>query len=601
MRNYPWEQRVERRELAGHGETSGLRERRIGLTDSITTIPPAASTLDTIEGRASLGVEGVCNGTTRPTRILTALALVIFTFLLLTPGIDSDFWDRDEAEYAEVAHEALASGKWMVLTLFDKPYAEKPPLSIWLTAYSFRAFGESSLSGRLPHVLLASLSPAVLFAIGLGIARTAEAGAAALLLSTSLLFLASARLLLTDSALLFFDLLAVLAIQRVASTRRHFRWILLAALALGLALLTKGPLAYVAPGLIGVGTLLTRRAAPRATLALAIRLALSIILGSVVALPWYVLAARSTAGASVSSFLLREHLFRFTNVMEGHRGSPLLACGVLFFGAYPWSAAFLRLFRRRTLTTGPPRLGVWTWGLGILVLFSLSATFLPHYLLLAMPAFALLVVIAGPSTSRLERRAVCWVSAAVGSSLFLAAVFGIQRTEFPDLVAPVVYVFAGAAILAISMPLLPEGIISPKNMLIGCALVALSFSLAIPATLDRARGLAQLGKATKLQRLPGEPVGGLSLREPSLRYYADARTIWKSDSAEGLLAAAGGSATHSVLVWLTDREALAFARARKGRIQVLTSVVNVIESGPKGLVELCRIRIRFGTNPKFGL
>jgi len=519
--------------------------------------------------------------------------LVIFTFLLLTPGIDSDFWDRDEAEYAEVAHEALASGKWLVLTLFDKPYAEKPPLSIWLTAVSFRTFGESSRSGRLPHVLLASLSPAVLFAIGLGIASTAEAGAAALLLSTSLLFLTSARLLLTDSALLFFDLLVVLAIQRVASTstRRLFRWILLAALALGLALLAKGPLAYVAPGLIGVGILLTRRAAPRATFA--IRLALSVILGSVVALPWYVLAGRSTAGASVSSFLLREHLFRFTNVMEGHRGSPLLACGVLLFGAYPWSAAFLRLFRRRTLTTGPHRLGVWTWGLGILVLFSLSATFLPHYLLLAMPAFALLVVIAGPSASPLERRAICWVSAAVGSSLFLAAVFGIQRTEFPDLLAPVVYVLAGAAILAISMPLLPEGITSPKNMLIGCALLALSFSLVIPATLDRARGLAQLGKATKLQRLPGEPVGELSLREPSLRYYADARTIWKQDSAEGLLAAAGGGATHSMLVWLTDREALAFARARKGRIQVLASVVNVVESGPKGLVELCRIRIRF--------
>ncbi len=518
---------------------------------------------------------------------------MIFTFLLLTPGIDSDFWDRDEAEYAEVAHEALASGKWLVLTLFDKPYAEKPPLSIWLTAVSFRTFGESSRSGRLPHVLLASLSPAVLFAIGLGIASTAEAGAAALLLSTSLLFLTSARLLLTDSALLFFDLLAVLAIQRVASTstRRLFRWILLAALALGLALLAKGPLAYVAPGLIGVGILLTRRAAPRATFA--IRLALSVILGSVVALPWYVLAGRSTAGASVSSFLLREHLFRFTNVMEGHRGSPLLACGVLLFGAYPWSAAFLRLFRRRTLTTGPHRLGVWTWGLGILVLFSLSATFLPHYLLLAMPAFALLVVIAGPSASPLERRDICWVSAAVGSSLFLAAVFGIQRTEFPDLLAPVVYVLAGAAILAISMPLLPEGITSPKNMLIGCALLALSFSLVIPATLDRARGLAQLGKATKLQRLPGEPVGELSLREPSLRYYADARTIWKQDSAEGLLAAAGGGATHSMLVWLTDREALAFARARKGRIQVLASVVNVVESGPKGLVELCRIRIRF--------
>ena len=454
------------------------------------------------------------------------------------------------------------------------------------------------MAGRLPHVLLASLSPAVLFAIGLEIAGTAEeAGAAALLFSTSLLFLGSARLLLTDSALLFFDLLAVLAIQRVASARRPFRWMLLAGLSLGLALLAKGPLAYIAPGLVGAGTLLTRRAGHR--FALAIRVAVSILLGSVVALPWYVLAARSTAGASVSSFLLREHLFRFTNVMEGHRGSPLLACGVLFFGAYPWSAGFLRLFRRRTLAARPHTLGLWMWALGILVLFSLSATLLPHYLLLAMPVFALLVVIAGPPASRLERRAVCWVSAAVGSSLFVAAVFGIQRAEFPDLVAPAVSVIAGAAILPVTMPLLPEKITSPKNMLIGCALVALSFSLAIPATLDRARGLARLGKATKQQRLPGEPVGGLSLREPALRYYADAREIWKSDSAEGLLVAAVGGATHSVLVWLTDREALAFARSRKGRIQVLASADNVIESGPKGLIELCRIRARSSSQNPF--
>src|SRR5512143_1460411 len=152
-------------------------------------------------------------------RRFRALVIVGLALLLLVPGIRSDLWDRDEAEYAEITHEIVSTRNWSDPTLFGKPYSEKPPLAIWLTAGSFRFLGESNLSARLPHVLAAALACAVLFALGSSVAGESAAAGAAVLLPTALLFLASGRLLLVDSVLLLLDLMAILAIERM-----HSRW-----------------------------------------------------------------------------------------------------------------------------------------------------------------------------------------------------------------------------------------------------------------------------------------------------------------------------------------------------------------------------------------
>ena len=86
--------------------------------------------------------------------------------LLLLPGIGAGYSGRDEAEYAGVAHAMNAAGDYLVPRLFGRLYPDKPPLSEWLTAASFRALGESEASGRLPHVLLAAGSAALLLRLG---------------------------------------------------------------------------------------------------------------------------------------------------------------------------------------------------------------------------------------------------------------------------------------------------------------------------------------------------------------------------------------------------------------------------------------------------
>jgi 4-amino-4-deoxy-L-arabinose transferase-like glycosyltransferase len=58
-------------------------------------------------------------------------------------------YDPDEGRYAEIPREMLRGGDWIIPHLNDLTYLEKPPLQYWLTALSFRGFGETAMAARL--------------------------------------------------------------------------------------------------------------------------------------------------------------------------------------------------------------------------------------------------------------------------------------------------------------------------------------------------------------------------------------------------------------------------------------------------------------------
>src|ERR1700731_5054913 len=58
-------------------------------------------------------------------------------------------FDPDEGRYAEIPHEMLSGGDWVIPHLNALVYLEKPPLQYWLPALAFRAFGQSEFSARL--------------------------------------------------------------------------------------------------------------------------------------------------------------------------------------------------------------------------------------------------------------------------------------------------------------------------------------------------------------------------------------------------------------------------------------------------------------------
>src|SRR5208337_4366791 len=88
---------------------------------------------------------------------LAFLALLSYLFLFHNLGSYS-LKEPDEGRYAEIPREMVETGDYIVPHLDYVRYFEKPPLLYWATALSFRIFGLSEWSARLPNALAALLT-----------------------------------------------------------------------------------------------------------------------------------------------------------------------------------------------------------------------------------------------------------------------------------------------------------------------------------------------------------------------------------------------------------------------------------------------------------
>src|ERR1700688_1519554 len=75
-------------------------------------------------------------------------------------------FDPDEGRYAEIPREMLNGGDWVIPHLNGLVYLEKPPLQYWLTALTFRVFGQSEFFARLWTGIAGYCSLAMVFFVG---------------------------------------------------------------------------------------------------------------------------------------------------------------------------------------------------------------------------------------------------------------------------------------------------------------------------------------------------------------------------------------------------------------------------------------------------
>jgi 4-amino-4-deoxy-L-arabinose transferase-like glycosyltransferase len=190
-------------------------------------------------------------------RLLPRLAILLVLalgLLVLSKGINEPpLVDWDEATYAEVTHEVVATHSYLNLTFNSESYLKKPPLLFWMVAASFKTFGESEFSARLPAVV-AGLGTLLLMywmaAADFGVIAGLFAGTVPLCFYY---FVArGGRECATDGPLILFSTLAIFALDR---SRSRWGWIVVAGTACGLALLSKGaagliPLSVAAISLI---------------------------------------------------------------------------------------------------------------------------------------------------------------------------------------------------------------------------------------------------------------------------------------------------------------------------------------------------------------
>ena len=452
--------------------------------------------------------------------------VLIWFFLGLVPLFLRPLWEPDEARYAEIPREMLATGNWLTPHLNAVLYFEKPPLQYWLSAWSMKLFGLTAVAARLPIALatLILLWCTWRLARRLGIFQPVWA---AFMVATTLLAYICHQILTLDalfSALLLLSLVA--AIEAVvarfsAQGRAAMGWTLVMFGANALALLTKGVAAPVLLGGLLLWSLPWAWQTPKLRNAILRLLVdpLGWLLFVAISAPWFVLVERANPGHA-QFFFIHEHFQRFTTTIHNRQGSsnPILDklyfAGILLVGLLPWLAASIIGFRRAVTflwRKGGPQseqAPLYRWTIATLLLafaipflfFSLSGSKLPPYIL---PVVAPLLVLA----CAFEREDEAWGS--------------LKRTGWELLVL--------GTIITLASPFLQKENSGFGWLLsTGMAFLGLGFWALRPVHLTRARWMAALGVGLLFLSVAAQKVAGPGKDVSHLVGQAPANAQWIS-------------------------------------------------------------------------
>lgn len=346
--------------------------------------------------------------------ILVAWAVVVI--IAAVWGIGSHpLMDQDEGRNGEVAREMAATNDCLLPHLNGLPYIDKPLLWFAATAAVMEILGPTELAARSISFICWFVT-ALLVGIAAGRRFGREPGwVAGIAAASAPLPLAFARIAILDSMLALFVTCSLLAfhaaVEARAGGRRSTGLSAIAWAAIGLGILTKGPVALAIPLLVAAPYAAWRRAS------WAVWNPLGPLLAAAIAAPWvwymearlpgyleYVAVTETWSRVS-SDALRRTEPWWYFLVMGGA-------------GFFPWWF-FAIGHRRATDSRRPDRVFAALWLLLPLVLFSLSRSKLPQYILPLMPAVALLVASRWNPRDRPPRLAV--TAAVTGTALFGAA------------------------------------------------------------------------------------------------------------------------------------------------------------------------------------
>ncbi|MBX3422835.1 MAG: glycosyltransferase family 39 protein [Pirellulaceae bacterium] len=179
---------------------------------------------------------------------LAGVAVMTLAAVSIGHSLNHPLFEPDETRYAQIALEMYETGDWTVPKISGQAYMDKPPMLFWSIATSYHLLGVSQFAARAPVALAAWLTILTTYVLGRKLFGTGAAVAGTCcLLCTGLLAVAS-RFLLTDAILTFAtttaSLAMIMALHR-ESSRSTGLWLILAGVAIGLGILTKGPIALL--------------------------------------------------------------------------------------------------------------------------------------------------------------------------------------------------------------------------------------------------------------------------------------------------------------------------------------------------------------------
>ncbi|HMG15115.1 MAG TPA: glycosyltransferase family 39 protein [Saprospiraceae bacterium] len=162
-------------------------------------------------------------------------------------GLFIDIMDIDAAQYALIAKEMYHNHSYLEVYLQGSDYLDKPPLLFWTAVLFFKIFGVYDWAFRLPSILITILGIYSTYRFTKLYYPESTARLAALISASCQAFFLMNHDIRTDSLLT--GLVSFTFWQMAEFDKSNkLKYILLAGLGVGLAMLSKGPIGLVVPG-----------------------------------------------------------------------------------------------------------------------------------------------------------------------------------------------------------------------------------------------------------------------------------------------------------------------------------------------------------------
>jgi 4-amino-4-deoxy-L-arabinose transferase-like glycosyltransferase len=394
---------------------------------------------------------------TRPRTAASRAAAILWLILILATLYACYFTHLDavglvgpdEPRYAWIARDMAESGDFITPRLYGKPWFEKPPLYYWSAAVSFKLFGVSETSARLPSAIFALLATLAAGWLAWRIYSAESACWLLLMLPTSVGMIGFSHAAATDMPFAATLTLGMVAAAILLGLRPESQSAsegpsshaplppprVLASLLFGfflaLATLAKGPAALI---LTGGATALRAFFTKRWGDAVRLLHPAAIAAFCATAFPWYILCAIRNPDF-LRVFIIEHNFKRFLTPEFQHVQPFWFYAEILLLAFLPWIAALLWAFvtglnRARTGKLSAPTIFLLCWALFCIGFFTISRSKLPGYILPAMPPIAILLARSCTFTEQKHQRR--WLAFASLIVALLSAVVFISLWNHPD-------------------------------------------------------------------------------------------------------------------------------------------------------------------------
>jgi len=460
----------------------------------------------------------------RPRLLLVALLIAAIVPYFINLGVSS-IWDANEAFYAQTPREMMEAGDYVTPSFNFQLRMNKPVLSYWNVAASYRLFGISEWSERLPIAIGGVVMILTAFALGRLLGGTHAGLLAALVLATSPRLMLLARRIIIDVHIAMWTGLVLLffALSETRPARRLY--LSLMYVAAGFGVLTKGPVAVFLPALVFFIYLASqKRLGDLRHMMLPAGAAISLA----IVVPWYYFLYREHGWAYIGSFIVGENLGRYAEAVGEQSRGLLFYIPVMLADMFPWSLMIpLSIWWavRAQWQNRVARLLV-IWIAAIVVFFSLSGTKEDLYVLPIVTAEAALVgaMLARAVEGDAVERPVAWgvaltalLSIAAGTVLLWAFAvtnrYALSGATFAGAVAAA----GGAAALLWAVR---------RRVLASAAAVAASFVLVIWCVVlctlpdfERYKPVRPFSEIIRARASVGAIVGSYKFALPSMVFY----------------------------------------------------------------------------------